>query len=129
MSNAAQTTANVTTGVSVATGTMTASGSLAGWISSNSVLIGIVCTVLSLLVALVFHIINLYQSKARHREDMALKRAETIHKMRMSGMSQDEITNFLNLAGVTDMPYRGKAKVKRPVKKPAKGTPTKKGNS
>ena len=48
-----QTAANASTATTAVTGTATASMSFASWVSSNSILIGVICTVLSLIAALV----------------------------------------------------------------------------
>ena len=95
-----QTAANASTATTAVTGTATASMSFASWVSSNSILIGVICTVLSLIAALVFHIINYRLAVKSKAESYELEKASTIAAMRQQGLTEGEIKQILKLSGV-----------------------------
>lgn len=94
MTGVTQTAANASTATTATMGTATASMSLFGWISSNSVLIGVGCTILSLIVAYIFHLLNL-------RINEKYKRIDSIAAMKSQGLSDEEIENIFKLSEET----------------------------
>lgn len=95
-----QTAANVSTAATVTSGAATAGISFAEWVTSNSIIIGVACTVLSLMTAITFHLINAYQTRKHNINSHSLAVAERISKWRDEGKSEDEIRDILKLAGI-----------------------------
>lgn len=95
-------TANVT---SVATGVMATGMGLTQWVSENALLITVSCTIVSLVVALIFHVVNAMISNKRKEilsSQVALQRAQTISKWRDEGKTEEEIKSILHMAGLKD---------------------------
>jgi len=95
--------ANVSTATAAGGGIVTASAkavetvTLSGWITDNAIVIGIVCTVLSLIMSLVFNLINRMDAKRRAREEIAMKaRFEWIRE----GKTDEEIKDLLKRTGL-----------------------------
>ena len=63
-----------------------------GWISDNAILIGLACTVLSLIMSFVFNLINRMDNKRRHREELRLK---AVLGWKSEGKTKEEINNLL----------------------------------
>lgn len=63
-----------------------------GWISDNAILIGLACTVLSLIMSFVFNLINRMDNKRRHREELRLK---AVLEWKSEGKTKEEINNLL----------------------------------
>ena len=51
---------------------------VSGWITDNAIIFGIVCTVLSLIMSLVFNLVNRMDAKRRAKEEIAMK-AKFVH--------------------------------------------------
>lgn len=95
--------ANVSTATAAGGGIVTASAkavetfTVSGWITDNAIIIGIVCTVLSLIMSLVFNLINRMDAKRRAREEIAMKaRFEWIRE----GKTDEEIKDLLKRTGL-----------------------------
>lgn len=86
--------ANITTGTTAATGAIGSGLTLGGYLESNATIIIMSCTVLSLIVALTFHLINSRINKNR----LALQRADKIDQWLSEGKSMDDIEKLLELA-------------------------------
>lgn len=98
----ANTVANASTGTAAITGTATASASLTSWVSSNSIVIGVICTVMSLIVALIFHIINYRLAVKSKNDSYELEKASAIAAMKKQGLSDCDIKRILKMSGVSD---------------------------
>ena len=80
------------------------------WVSENALVITVSCTIVSLVVALIFHIVNAMISnkqkemRARNLEiqesQAALQRAQAISKWRDEGKSDEDIKLILHMAGL-----------------------------
>lgn len=103
--------ANTSTAVSAATGTAGAAMSIAetltDWVAGNALIITLSCTVLSLLVGLIFHIVNARMTYFRDQRNEQiqvnrnkLQRAQMISSWQAEGKTQEEIEQILKLAGL-----------------------------
>ena len=95
--------ANVSTVTAAGGGIVTASAkavetfTFAGWVTDNAIIIGIACTVLSLIMSLVFNLINRMDAKRRSKDEAAMKaRIEWIRE----GKTDEEIKNLLKRIGM-----------------------------
>ena len=70
---------------------------VAGWITDNAIIIGIACTVLSLIMSLVFNLINRMDAKRRSKDEAAMRaRIEWIRE----GKTDEEIKSLLKRIGM-----------------------------
>lgn len=104
MSDPIQTTANSSANAAATTG---AAGGMViatnpSWLDEHSMIIGVVCTILSLLLALIFHIINTRLNARFAKREAGLKQAELIAKWTDEGKTEDQISYYLKQAGVED---------------------------
>ena len=94
-----QTTNNVTA-VSIGSGTLTmgmkASEGYGDFVTSNAIAIGAICTVISLAVAITFHLINMRINRNRNRLSLAIQ----ISKWEDEGKTKDEINRFIKMSGM-----------------------------
>lgn len=97
--------ANTATVTGAATGVMATGMGLTQWVSENALVITVSCTIISLLVGLIFHILNTRISSKRKEilsRQVALQRAQTISKWRDEGKTEEEIKSILHMAGLKD---------------------------
>lgn len=95
--------ANTATATSVTTGVMATGMGLTQWVSENALVITVSCTIVSLVVGLVFHILNTRISNKRkdiQSKQVSLQRAQMIAKWRDEGKTENEINSILDMAGV-----------------------------
>lgn len=88
----AQHISDISQKTTVTVGMGTAGGSLLGWLSENAVLIGIICTILSLLVASVFKYLT-------YRQETKYKHIDSIALMKHQGFSDEQISEIFNKYG------------------------------
>ena len=95
--------ANVSTATAAGGGIVTASAkavetfTVSGWITDNAIIIGIVCTVLSLIMSLVFNLINRMDAKKRLKQEIVMKaKFEWIRE----GRTDEEIKDLLKRTGL-----------------------------
>lgn len=99
--------ANTATNVSISSGVvttgMTAAERYTDWVTSNAVLIGVTCTVISLLVALIFHILN-YRNNVKNAQANNtrnhIQMMQQVEKWKSEGKSDEEIESILKLSGL-----------------------------
>jgi|9_EtaG_2_1085328.scaffolds.fasta_scaffold19646_6 hypothetical protein len=95
--------ANVSTATAAGGGIVTAGAkavetfTVTGWINDNAIIIGIFCTVLSLIMSLIFNLINRKDSKAKQLEERRLR--ATVEWIR-EGKTDEEITILLKRTGL-----------------------------
>ena len=70
---------------------------LTDWINDNAIITGIFCTVLSLIMSMIFNLINRRDSKAKQLEERKLK--ATVGWIR-EGKTDEEITILLKRTGL-----------------------------
>ncbi len=87
--------ANGATATSATTGIVATGMTASQWVSGNVIMITVGCTVSSLLIGLVFHIINTKMSSNLN----TLQRAKMISDWQSEGKTDEEIKNILKLAG------------------------------
>lgn len=103
MSNASQ-AANASTVTAAGGGIVTAGAKAAetvtmtSWITDNAILIGLACTVISLIMSFVFNLINRMDNKRRHREELRLK---AVLEWKSEGKTEEEIKHLLKQMGLT----------------------------
>ena len=88
--------ANGATATSATTGLVATGMTFSQWVSGNVIMITVGCTVASLLIGLVFHIINTKMNSSRN----ALQRAKMISDWQDEGKTDEEIKNILKIAGL-----------------------------
>lgn len=96
--NAAQTATGVTTVSGITTAAAKASESYVGWVNENAVIIGISCTAISLVIALIFHVLNYRSKKQLGKNSNKLKRAELISRWLDEGKTMEEINEIFDMA-------------------------------
>lgn len=96
LNQSTSTATNVSIGSGVVTTGMTAAESYTSWVTSNAILIGVTCTVISLLVALIFHILNYRNNKRRNNIQMV----QQIERWKDEGKTDSEIESILKLSGL-----------------------------
>lgn len=97
--------ANTATATSAATGVMATGMTVTQWVSENALVITVSCTLASLVVGLIFHILNTRISNKRkdiQANQVAIQRAQFISKLRDEGKSDTEIKSILEMAGLKD---------------------------
>lgn len=100
MSNTIQTAANTSTAVTITTGATTAAGSFTGWLEQNAAVIGIGLTICSLIVMIVFNVLNYRINLSREKRDAKLKRFDKIAEMKDKGLTNEQIKESIELAGI-----------------------------
>lgn len=68
-----------------------------GWISDNAILIGLACTVLSLIMSFVFNLINRMDNKRKTADELRLK---ATMEWIAEGKTKEEIKNLLKQLGL-----------------------------
>ena len=94
-----QTVTNTATATGAASGVATAGLGLTEWVTANSIFIGVGLTIASLIVAVIFHLINIRISNRHHKESMSVRRIPYIADLKSQGKSDEEIKSILSLSG------------------------------
>ena len=96
------TSANAATATGTITGTVTATAKASNWLDENSLAIGAACAVLSLILALIFHLINTRQNAKFAMQRANIEKAQLIAKWTDEGKPPEQINSYLKLAEIED---------------------------
>ena len=88
--------ANGATTLSVTTGAMGTAMSFTQWVAENVIVITVSCTVLSLVIALIFHILNTIINKNR----VKIQKAQMTADFKSKGKTVEEINEILKMSGL-----------------------------
>ena len=71
---------------------------MTSWITDNAIIIGLACTVISLIMSFVFNLINRMDNKRKHREELRLK---AVLEWTSEGKTKEEIQHLLKQMGLS----------------------------
>lgn len=96
LNQSASNATNVSIGAGTLTTGLTVTEKYTDFVTVNAIAIGLACTVISLVVAITFHLINMRINKNRNKLSLAIQ----ISKWEDEGKTQDEINRFIKMSGM-----------------------------